>query len=371
MMMETERQETEIVLDVPSGYAEGERLDVYITGFVANATRAKVQQALKEERVRVNGRVATKPSYRVQGNDRIVCIVLRPPPIEAAPEAIPLEVVYEDEWLLVVNKRAGMVVHPAYGNRTGTLVNALLHHLGAGPISLEETEDEDDGDETPAPLSMSNAQPRSAEGIDLRPGIVHRLDKDTSGLLVVAKDDVTHAKLARQFFDRTTRRTYEALVWGEPSPREGVVETALWRDSRDRRRMAVVPDDKGKRAVTHYSLIESFGYTSHVAFRLETGRTHQIRVHALHLKHPILGDTTYGGTEVRFGPQTSKRVAYFRNLFERMPRQGLHARTLGFKHPQTGAEMDFEAPLPDDMAWVLNRLRDIDAALYQGEGWNG
>ncbi|MDZ4700053.1 MAG: RluA family pseudouridine synthase [Rhodothermales bacterium] len=363
--MEMEREETQIILEVPAGYTESERLDVYITGFVANATRTKVQQALQDERVRVNDRVVTRSSYRVQGGDHIVCTVLRQPPVEARPEAIPLEIVYEDAWLLVVNKRAGMVVHPAYGNRTGTLVNALLHHLGAGPISFETEEEEEE--EVVVGLSMATARPRGMEGIDIRPGIVHRLDKDTSGLLVVAKDDATHAHLARQFYDRTSRRTYEALVWGEPTPREGVIETSLFRDSRDRRKMAVVPAEKGKRAVTHYALIESFGYTSHLQFRLETGRTHQIRVHAEYLRHPILGDATYGGQEVRFGPQSSKRASFFRNLFERMPRQALHARTLGFTHPKTGVAMDFDSPVPEDMAWVMERLRDVDALLYRGE----
>ncbi len=357
-----EKQETEIVLDVPAGYAEGERLDVYITGFVANATRAKVQQALKDARVRVNDNVVTRPSYRVQGGDRIACIVLRPPPMEAQPEDIPLDIVYEDEWLLVVNKEAGMVVHPAYGNRHGTLVNALLHHLGAGPVSFEDDEEEEDA----PPLSMVNARPRSAEGIDVRPGIVHRLDKGTSGLLVVAKDDVSHARLARQFYDRTTRRTYEALVWGVPEPADGTVDTAIARDPRERRRMAVVAPEKGKHAVTHYALIESFGYTAHVRFRLETGRTHQIRVHAAHIGHPILRDQPYRGEEIPQGPPTATRNAFFRNLFERMPRQALHARTLGFRHPATGEEMDFESPLAGDMGWVLERLRTIDARAYSG-----
>jgi 23S rRNA pseudouridine1911/1915/1917 synthase len=364
--MET-RQETEIVFEVPAGYAEGERIDVYLTRFQTNATRAKVQQALHEERVRVNGKLVTRPSHRVQGGDRIVCTVLRPPPIEAAPEDIPLSIVYEDAWLLVVDKPAGIVVHPAYGNRTGTLVNALLYHLGVGALSFEEEEDGEDADERAVGLSTLGAKPRSVEGYDVRPGIVHRLDKDTSGLLVVAKDDATHARLARQFFDRTTRRTYDALAWGEPAPKEGTIDAPLARDPRDRRRMAVVSLEKGKRAVTHYALVESFGYTSHVRFRLETGRTHQIRVHAEYLRHPILGDPTYSGIDIRYGPSTSKRKAFFQNLFARMPRQALHAGTLGFVHPQTGEALHFEAPIPEDMFWAMNRLRDVDARLYRGE----
>ena len=340
--------------DVPEGYAEGERLDRYITGFMANATRAKVQKGIKEGRVSVNGAVELKASYRVQAGDRIECIVNRPPPMEAAPENIPVDIVFEDEYLLVVNKPAGMVVHPAYGHRTGTLVNALLYHLGGPAIQIDEEEPPDD--ETVG-LSMINASARSAEGIDVRPGIVHRIDKDTSGLLVVAKDDVTHAHLARQFFHRTTRRTYEALVWGYPDPPAGRIENYLGRDPRDRKKMAVVPAEKGKNAITNFETIEAYNGIARLEFRLETGRTHQIRIHAAHLRHPILGDTTYGGDRIHYGIQTARRKTFFANIFKILPRQALHARTLGFQHPHTGEEAFFESELPGDMNEVIEKLR--------------
>lgn len=360
-----QKEETLITLEAPPGYREGLRLDLYITRFVQNASRAKVQQGIKEGRVTVNGAVVDKPSYPVQPGDVIVCRVLRPPPIEARPEPIPLDVVFEDAFLIVVNKPAGMVVHPAYGNRTGTLVNALLHHVGAGPIRFEDEEAESEEealDDEALGLSTVNTGRDHPGDLAIRPGIVHRLDKDTSGLLVVAKDDATHRDLARQFFHRTIRRTYLALVWGVPDPAQGRIETTIGRDPRDRKRMAVVPEARGKHAVTHYSLVEPLQYTALVAFRLETGRTHQIRVHAQHIGHPILGDDTYGGQTLRYGLSTSKRRAFFQNLFAAMPRQALHAHTLGFQHPHTGAALDFTAPLPDDMAYVLQRLRDVDAA---------
>ena len=342
-----------------------QRLDRYIARFLLNASRTKVQRGIKEGRVSVNGTVVDRASYVVQAGDVIVCRILRPPPIEAAPEAIPLDVVFEDEYLLVVDKPAGMVVHPAYGNRTGTLVNALLHHVGAGPLRFDAGEDgegeaEDDEGEEDVGLSTVNAAPARAGDVAVRPGIVHRLDKDTSGLIVVAKDDVTHRALAAQFFHRTIRRRYLALVWGVPDPPAGHVETFLGRDPRDRKKMAVVPEARGKHAVTHYETLEPLAYTALVAFRLETGRTHQIRVHARHLGHPVLGDATYGGTTLQHGLTTAKRKAFFHNLFARMPRQALHAHTLGFTHPATGEAMDFTAPVPADMQYVLDRLRAVE-----------
>ena len=358
MTMAEEKQETLVEIDVPPGQEPGTRLDVYLTSKVANATRAKVQRGIKDGRVDVNGEPQTKPSYLVQPGDRIVCRILRPPPIEVVPEAIPLDVVFEDDWLLVVNKPAGMVVHPAYGHRSGTLVNALLHHVGAGPISAEDLDDEDDDEDLG--LSTATAAPRYEGDVTIRPGLVHRLDKDTTGLMVVAKDDVTHAALADQFAKRTIRRRYLALVWGVPEPPEGRIETWLGRDPRDRRRVAVVPEERGKWAATNYETVEAFRHTALVRFRLETGRTHQIRVHARHLGHPILGDTTYDGDRIRVGPELGSRKSFFRNLFEQMPRQALHAHTLGFRHPATDLALDFEALLPDDMAFVLERLRTVE-----------
>jgi 23S rRNA pseudouridine1911/1915/1917 synthase len=361
-MDEPEKQEVIEERIVPDGYREHERLDVYLTRFLANATRNKVQHGIREGRVEVNGAVVRRVSHPVQAGDRIVCRILRPPPMEVVPEPIPLDVVYEDEHLIVLDKAAGLVVHPAYGNRTGTLVHALLWHVGSGPLVLDEVDGsaESDDDEAAPGLSSVNAAPRFDGDIAVRPGIVHRLDKDTSGLMVVAKSDLAHQRLARQFADRTIRRRYEALVWGRPEPPSGRIEASLGRDPRDRRRVAVRPEGRGKHAVTHYETLEPLAFTSRVAFRLETGRTHQIRVHARHMGHPVLGDATYGGTRIAAGPDIARRRAFFRNLFELLPRQALHARTLGFVHPVTGESMDFESPLPDDISGALARLREGD-----------
>jgi 23S rRNA pseudouridine1911/1915/1917 synthase len=350
--------ETIVEIEVPAGYRAGERLDVYLADKLPNVTRSKVQKGVKAGLVIVNGEPQRKVSYAVQAGDRLQFRLQRPPPVEAQPESIPLNVVYEDDDLLVVNKSAGMVVHPAYGHRGGTLVNALLHHVGAGPVSFEDVEEEPEDEDVG--LATAEAAPRFAGDVTVRPGIVHRLDKDTSGLLVVAKNDAAHAALAAQFMRRTIRRRYLALVWGVPEPPAGTVDTFLGRHPRDRKRMAVVAEERGKHAVTHYELVEPLNHTSLVAFRLETGRTHQIRVHARHIGHPILGDTTYDGDRVRYGPDTGSRRQFFSNLFSRMPRQALHAHTLGFKHPATGQAMDFEAPFPEDMAYVLDRLRSVE-----------
>ncbi len=358
--MPEEKQETLVEIAVPPGQAAGVRLDVYLTDKLANATRAKVQRGIREGRVSVNGRVETRPSTPVQPGDRLACLVLRPPPIEVAPEPIPLDVVYEDDWLLVLDKPAGMVVHPAYGHRSGTLVNALLHHVGAGPLRADALT-ADDGDEDAAlGLSTAAAGPRFDGDPTVRPGLVHRLDKDTTGLMVVAKDDAAHAALARQFTERTVRRRYLALVWGVPAPPAGRVETWLGRDPRDRKKVAVVPEGRGKHAVTHFETVEALRHTALVRFRLETGRTHQIRAHALHLGHPVVGDLTYGGDRLRAGPDTAARRAFVSNLLDALPRQALHAHTLGFRHPATGADLDFEAPLPADFQYVLGRLRAVE-----------
>lgn len=353
--MEEQSVEQIVTLEVPPGYTEGARLDQYITRFLPNVSRTKVQRGIKEGFVTVNGRVVDRVSYSVQQGDVVVCRLMRPPPIEAAPEPIPLDIVYEDDDLIVVNKEAGMVVHPAYGNRSGTLVNALLHHVGGASIDL--VVDENDGlDDDEIGLSTVNALPKRAGDPALRPGIVHRLDKDTSGLLVVAKNDEAHRQLARQFTDRTIRRRYVALLWGVP-PESGRIEAHIGRDPRDRRRMAVVPPGHGKHAVTHYELLEPFAFTSLAAFRLETGRTHQIRVHAAHINHPVLGDETYGGRAIRYGPSTSNRKAFFRNLFARLQGQALHAESLGFIHPRTGEEMRFRVDPPADMLEAMEKLR--------------
>lgn len=350
-----ERVETEVQLLVPEGYAEDGRLDMYVTRFLQNVSRNKAAKGIKDGRVTVNGKVISKVSYPVQAGDEIVCTLLKPPPLEIVPEDIPLEVAYEDEFLMVVNKPAGMVVHPAFGHRTGTLVHAVLFHLGSGRVSFEDEDPNPETEETG--LSMMNSGPQFEGDTALRPGVVHRLDKDTSGLLVIAKSEVAHAGLAKQFEQRTIRRQYQALVWGIPKEEEGRIEAALSRDPRDRKRMAVVRDDRGKFAATNWKLEESFIFSSRMSFRLETGRTHQIRVHARHIGHPIMGDGTYGGLGVVRGADTGNRRAYYRNLFKAMPRQALHAETLGFTHPMTGEELDLHTPIPSDMQTALERLR--------------
>lgn len=319
---------TDITLDVPAGHRDGTRLDAYITQFVQNATRNKVQEAIKAECVKVNGKLE-KASYKVKGGDRIDIRIPKPPPPEAVAEDIPLDIVHEDDQVVIINKPAGMVVHPAFGNWTGTLVNGLLHHL-----------DDMDGfeDET------------------LRPGIVHRLDKDTSGILVVAKAPEVHTALAAQFSDHSIERSYWCVVWGQPKP-EGTIDAPIGRSRKDRKVMAVVPEDQGKRAVTHYTVLEYFDHLALCEIRLETGRTHQIRVHMSHIGHPVLGDAVYGGDHIRYGSPSGSRKSFFDTIFQRLGRQCLHAKTLGFIHPATRQPVRFESELPGDFKDVLARLR--------------
>ena len=350
---------TEKTFDVPADYGGGDRVDVYVADRLPKASRTKVQRSIKAGEITVNG-APTKKSYPVEPGDVIAVTLTPPPPIGAEPEDLPLDIVYEDADLLVVSKAAGMVVHPAYGHRSGTLVNALLYHVGGSAIEIEGDPEDEDLDDDEVGLSTASALPARAGDPAVRPGIVHRLDKDTSGLLVVAKHDVAHRRLAAQFAAHTTRRQYLALVWGVPQPASGTVKAPIGRDPRDRKRMAVVPEGKGKEAATHYETSERHAHTALLGFRLETGRTHQIRVHAQHLGHPVLGDPTYGGQTIRNGPNTKNRRAFFENLFQAMPRQALHAYTLGFTHPATGEAMNFTAPLPPDMQHVLARLRAVE-----------
>ncbi|WP_412063319.1 RluA family pseudouridine synthase [Rubrivirga sp. IMCC45206] len=358
MSTEPDKIEVVLTLDVPPGQSPI-RVDLYLTEKTANATRSKVQRAIKEGRVDLNGKTITKVSTQLQPGDTVVCRVMRPPPIEIEPEDIPLDVVYEDDTLLVVVKPAGMVVHPAYGHRSGTLINALLQHVGAGPLAGDEIEDADDDD---IGLAVAAAGPRYEGDPTVRPGLVHRLDKDTTGLMVVAKTDVAAAHLGDQFANRTISRQYLALVWGDVEE-AGRVEGWLGRSPRDRKKISVRPEGEGKWAATTYEPVERFGFTSLVRFQLETGRTHQIRVHAKSVGHPVFGDTTYGGDSIVYGSAEGSRKAFMRNLFNALgPRQALHAATLGFVHPTTGEHLSFEAPLPDDMQHVVDRLRRVEGA---------
>jgi 23S rRNA pseudouridine1911/1915/1917 synthase len=310
---------------VPPG-KKRERLDVFLTHHVENATRTKVQAAIRAGCVLVNGSTV-RSSYAVSPHDVIHVTLPESPAPDVVAEAIPLTIVYEDDQLLIVNKPAGMVTHPAYGNYTGTLVNALLHHCA----------------------SLSAVTDRT------RPGIVHRLDKDTSGLLVVAKTDAAHAHLSRQFARRTIRREYQAIVWGAFSVEKGTIDANLGRSKSDRKKMAVVQE--GKTAVTEYTVLEKFAYLSLIRLRLQTGRTHQIRVHLAHVGHPVFGDPTYNGRRLLFGPGTPRQKAEVQKMLDILTRQALHARTIGFRHPATGEEMAFESPLPEDMTAVLKMLR--------------
>jgi 23S rRNA pseudouridine1911/1915/1917 synthase len=315
----------EIEIVVPPGKKK-ERLDLFLTNHVQNATRTKVQHAIQDGMVMVNGR-SVRSSHRVAPGEIIHITLPKAPPQDVVAENIPLDIPYEDEHLLVINKPAGMVVHPAFGNYTGTLVNALLYHCNSLP----------------------------APGDPTRPGIVHRLDKDTSGLLVVAKTDSAHAHLARQFVRRTIQREYQAIVWGIFPEPAGVIETLLGRSKADRKKMAVVRE--GKLAITEYAVLEQFPYLSLIKLKLRTGRTHQIRVHLAHIHHPVFGDPAYNGRQLAWGPGTTRQKIEVQAFLKILPRQALHAKTLGFLHPATGRNVSFDSSLPDDMTQVLASLK--------------
>ncbi|MBQ8060743.1 MAG: RluA family pseudouridine synthase [Bacteroidales bacterium] len=309
------------------------RIDKFMASHLEDTSRHRIQCAIKEGYVRVGEKVA-KANLIVRPGDIIRFMMpYRRRGMEILPEDIPLDIVYEDDDLLVVNKPAGMVVHPGHGNYNGTLINALAFHLGIsqGP----DAEDE-------------------------RMGIlVHRIDKDTSGLLVVAKNDDAQLNLARQFFEHSIERLYVAVVWGNIKEDEGTVDGAIGRDPNDRLRFKVYPEDDGraKHAVTHYKVLERFGYVTVVQCRLETGRTHQIRVHMNHIGHPLFNDARYGGSEIRKGTIYAKYRQFIENCFELCPRQALHAKTLGFVHPRTGEMIRFDSPLPDDMTSMIEKWR--------------
>lgn len=308
------------------------RIDKYLSARIENISRTRIQDAAFAGNILVNNS-PVKPNYRVKPSD-IVQIVLPNPPreIELIAEDIPVRIIYEDEDVVVVNKAPGMVVHPAYGNYSGTLVNALMWHF------------------RDLPLFSSG---------ELRPGLVHRIDKNTSGLLVVAKNEFALNRLSKQFYDRTTGRRYLALVWGIPDPAEGTITGNVGRNLRDRKIMQVFPDgSQGKSAITHYKVIEDFGYVSLVECRLETGRTHQIRVHFSYIRHPLFNDDEYGGDRILKGTTYAKYQQFIRNCFALLPRQALHAKSLAFDHPVTGKRLSFDSDLPDDMEQVIRKWRD-------------
>ncbi|MBQ2483090.1 MAG: RluA family pseudouridine synthase [Bacteroidales bacterium] len=299
------------------------RLDKYITSRMFETSRSRVQMAIEAGYVRVGGKVA-KSNYKIKPLDEISLVF----PYEKrardiGPENIPLDIVYEDDDVLVINKKAGMVVHPGHGHFSGTLVNAVAYHLGG------------------------------KNGI-----LVHRIDKDTSGILVIAKNEEAQMKLAKQFFDHTTKRKYVAIVWGNVEQDEGTIDGNITRDESDRMRFTVSKDpNKGKHAVTHFRVLERFGYVTVVECILETGRTHQIRVHMKHIGHTLFNDERYGGNKILQGTIYSKYKQFIENCFKILPRQGLHAKTLGFVHPSTGKQMDFDSPLPEDMKALIEKMR--------------
>lgn len=336
------------------------RVDKFITDRIFGTSRNRVQKAADEGYILVNGK-PEKSNFKVRPNDVVQVMMDRPRhSTEIVPEDIPLDIVYEDDDLLVVNKPAGMVVHPGHGNYTGTLVNALAYHFKTLPQPLLGEGSDYFAAQT-APLAWEGQEegPEDAFDFQTRMGLVHRIDKETSGLLVIAKNEDAGTDLSRQFFHKTTRRLYTALVWGHVQQDEGVIVGNIGRNHRDRTMMDFFPEgsEEGKPAVTHYKVLERLGYVTLVECRLETGRTHQIRVHMKHLGHTLFNDKTYGGDQILKGTTFAKYSQFVRNCFDTCPRQALHARTLGFRHPRTGEEMDFEAPLPEDMTQLVERWR--------------
>lgn len=307
------------------------RVDKYLAMHIVGVSRNRIQQAAEASCILVND-TPVKSNYKIKPLDVISVVMNRPPrELEIVPENIPLDVVYEDEDLMVINKPPGLVVHPGFGNYQGTMVNAIAYRLKDSP----------------------EYDPK-----DPRLGIVHRIDKDTSGLILVAKNAYAKTHLSAQFFNKTTKRQYVALVWGIISEDKGRIEGNIGRSLKDRMLMTVFPDgDYGKSAVTHYEVLERLGYVTFIKCKLETGRTHQIRVHMKYIGHTLFNDERYGGNEILKGTNFAKYKQFVQNCFNICPRQALHAQTLGFVHPRTGEELMFEAPLPDDMNQLLEKWR--------------
>lgn len=311
------------------------RIDKFLTGKIHQISRNRIQAAADADNILVNGK-AVKSSYKVKPLDSISIVMAYPPrDTDIKPENIPLNILFEDDDLIVVDKEPGMVVHPAHGNFSGTLVNALMYHL------------------KDVPLFSSG---------EVRPGLVHRIDKNTSGILVIAKSEIAMNRLAKQFFDRTSSRQYIALVWGNMDTDEGTITGHIGRSIRDRKKMQVFPEgDQGKHAVTHWKVVERLGYVNLVECKLETGRTHQIRAHFEYIRHPVFNDDRYGGNIIVKGTVFTKYRQFVDNCFSLCPRHALHAKSLGFKHPTSGKEMYFESELPADMKNVIEKWRNYVA----------
>lgn len=305
------------------------RIDKFLSDRLPNSSRNKIQQAAQSGNVVVNGNTV-KPNYKIKPFDEVSIVMPYPPrETELKAENIPLDIVYEDETLLVLNKSANMVVHPGYGNFDGTLVNGLIYHFQNLP---------------------------EMEGNEGRPGLVHRLDKNTTGIMVIAKTEHALSHLAKQFFDRTSDRRYQALVWGDLENDEGRIEGNIWRSEKNRKIMDVFPEgDVGKSAITNYRVLKRFGYVTLVEYKLDTGRTHQIRIHSKWIGHPLFNDPEYGGNRILKGTTFTKYRRFVENCFELLPRQALHAKTLAFTHPKTKEWMEFDSELPEDMQAVLEK----------------
>lgn len=311
-----------------------QRIDKYIAQFIENASRTKVQKAINLGFVSVNGELV-KSNYIVKPEDEIEIELDMPEKHDVLAENIPLDIVFEDGFLMIINKPPGMVVHPAYKNYSGTLVNAVMYYAKQRNESLSEI-----------------------NGFE-RAGIVHRLDKDTSGLIVIAKDEITHRKLSEQFFHHTIEREYNALIWGRLKNKKGEIQNRLGRDKKDRKKVTVLKEDDqtGKIAITNYEVLEEYEFLSLIKLNLKTGRTHQIRVHMSDKGHPVFGDETYGGRDPHSVNLTSNMKSQIKNLLEILPRQALHAKILGFIHPHTKEMLRFESPLPGDMASVISKIK--------------
>ncbi|HIS33592.1 MAG TPA: RluA family pseudouridine synthase [Candidatus Avirikenella pullistercoris] len=315
------------------------RIDKFLTNRMENTSRNRIQTAADAGNILVNG-VPVKSNYKVKPLDKISIVLPYPVrKVEILPEDIPLDIVYEDDDIIIVNKKAGMVVHPGHGNYTGTLVNALTWHLKDLPL-------------------FQNG--------DMRAGLVHRIDKNTSGILVIAKNERAHAELAKQFYDHTIDRTYVALVWGNMPEDEGTITGHIARSTKDRLKMAVYPEGNiGKHAVTHYKVLKRLGYVNLIECKLETGRTHQIRVHMEYIGHPLFNDERYGGDQILKGTTFTKYKQFVANCFALMPRHALHAKSLGFVHPRTKERVFFDSELPEDMAIVIEKWERYAAGSGQ------
>ena len=363
-------------LNVDAGQ-EPIRIDKFMSAHLEDTSRNRIQCAIKEGYVKVGDKTA-KANLLVRPGDVIRFVMpYRRRGVDIVPQDIPLDIVYEDDDVLVVNKPAGMVVHPGHGHFDGTLVNALLYHFNrpataavsdaqagltapptsGGPLPLHPRAD------------MASASDTAAAADPEKAGIlVHRIDKDTSGLLLVAKNDEAQLKLAKQFFNHTTERCYHAIVWGDIKEAEGTIDKNITRDPNDRLRFKVTDNpDEGKHAVTHYKVLERFGFITLVECRLETGRTHQIRVHMASIGHPLFNDERYGGAEIRKGTIYSKYRQFIRNCFEICPRQALHAKTLGFEHPVSKKWLQFDSVVPADMTALLDKWRKYAGNMPEKE----